>query len=149
MKKTMMLTRSGLAGMFFLLMSLICSNVFAQYYTGRINTYTVANFTETYANISGTTLGAADDAVYSTSLPFNFNYDNIAIPSGTTIWVSTNGFVKLGGTSPGSGCCSDNFGSASTTYRQTLFILSADNVVLPLAQSLYLLLELPQTGYSI
>lgn len=121
--------KRSLLGLFFLLLLTVCNSSFAQFYTGRINTYAITNFTETYSNISGTTLGAADDAVYSASLPFNFNYDNIPIPQFTTIWMSTNGFVKLGGTSPGSGCCSNNFGSSSTTYRQTLMVLSSDNVV--------------------
>ncbi len=48
-------------------------------------------------------LGAGDDTATAVTLPFAFPYDGATV---STIYVSSNGFLTLGDTNPGSGCCS-------------------------------------------
>jgi hypothetical protein len=50
-------------------------------------------------------LGAGDDTTHLVTLPFAFPYNGA---TQTQIYVSSNGFLTLGATNPGSGCCSGN-----------------------------------------
>jgi hypothetical protein len=108
-------------------LSISSIEAYSQFYVGRINTYAVTTFSETYSNVGGSSLGAGDDVVFTTTLPFNFNYDNTVFTSGTTVYIGSNGFVKFGGTNPGSGCCGNMLGSS--TYGPGPVILGYDMVV--------------------
>ncbi|MDP4231433.1 MAG: choice-of-anchor D domain-containing protein, partial [Bacteroidota bacterium] len=95
-------------------------------YQGRINTYAISTFSTAYTPLSGATamtFTSNDDGDASFSMPFDFNYDNIAVPTGTLVYVNSNGFIEFG-TNPGSACCSNNVGSAS--YLKACMILSRD-----------------------
>jgi hypothetical protein len=108
-------------------LSISSIEAYSQFYVGRINTYAVTTFSETYSNVGGSSLGAGDDVVFTTTLPFNFNYDNTVFTSGTTVYIGSNGFVKFGGTNPGSGCCGNMLGSS--TYGPGPVILGYDMVM--------------------
>ncbi|MEQ1632635.1 MAG: hypothetical protein ABL997_09705 [Planctomycetota bacterium] len=51
---------------------------------------------------AGTALTAGDDTSHLVALPFAFPFNNATESS---IYVSSNGFLTIGGTDPGSGCC--------------------------------------------
>lgn len=71
-----------------------------------VNTYSFAQSTGTYTPIAGgTVLGsgttaATDDVIYSITLPFDFAFNNVAYTSGSTMRISTNGFLTFGATAP-------------------------------------------------
>lgn len=113
MKKSIFNRRMALLLFALLLGSWEISDAFAQFYQGRINTYAQSTFTAAYSNIGGQNLGTGDDVVFTTTLPFNFNYDNILFTAGTTTYLGSNGFIKFGGSNPGSGCCGNMLGSSS------------------------------------
>ncbi|HEY6171777.1 MAG TPA: choice-of-anchor D domain-containing protein, partial [Candidatus Kapabacteria bacterium] len=123
----MLPTRSAFLAVIAFILLCVTTDSFSQFYVGRIDAYAVTTFTESYSNLSGSNLGTGDDNVYTTTLPFNFNYDNTLFPAGTTVYISTNGFVKFGGTNPGSGCCGNILGSS--TYGPGPVIFSYDMVV--------------------
>jgi hypothetical protein len=63
--------------------------------------YTFSQVSGTYISITGGTVLASgtsiDDSVYTVTLPTGFSYNGANI---TTVNVSTNGFISLGGTTP-------------------------------------------------
>lgn len=91
----------------------------AQYYQSRLSGYASRSFTGTFTDATGgssVNTSSQDDGYAQFSLPFNFNFDNQAFSSGSTIEVSTNGFMRFGSFS-NSACCSNWLGYSSSYYN--------------------------------
>lgn len=131
-----------LPGVLAVLIFLFC----AQVTTAQVASYSWAQSFGAYTPIVGGTVITQssavpfitnDDAIYTTTLPFAFTYSGVLYPSGSTIYISTNGFITFGATPPATtdyfcvntatayagaiGVCSrDNFGTYTTTGTRAI-----------------------------
>jgi len=126
----MIAVRKLIAVIAVLLIGFIYRETSAQSYASRAINYKVTSSPTQYGAIQGTQLfSSSDETVKSFPLPFDFIYDSVVFKAGTLAWVSSNGFIRLGGTSsPGALCCDDNVGS--TTSSKT-------NLILPFSEDLF------------
>lgn len=81
-------------------LALLCSCAFLTHTSAQsVNQYSFSQVLGTYTPITGgTTFAAADDAVYSGTIGFNFVLGGVTY---TTMNISTNGFISFGTTAPG------------------------------------------------
>lgn len=107
--------------------------IFGTAVNAQVSTYTFSQSNGAYAPLvsptvlalqtttSGTANSALDDVNYTTALPFNFVYDGVTYPSGTTINVNTNGFISFG-TAP----ITSNYTAISGSDNNTIALFSFD-----------------------
>jgi hypothetical protein len=62
---------------------------------GRVGAYTISSFSETYASVGGSSIGSGDDATFSYSMPFAFNFDGTNISAGAALFINTNGWLAF------------------------------------------------------
>lgn len=102
MKKSMMSVRIACSGMLFMLLSLAFTDSSAQLFSARLDRYVQTTFNPSFSSIisGGTYLGTAgDDAVGTTTLPFNFSYDSTTYLNGMLIYITSNGSINFAGNS--------------------------------------------------
>lgn len=92
--------RAGLLLLLFIFsgLSILTSESKAQ---SRVDQYIQESSTSNFEYVFDTYLGYSDDAIRSLNMPFEFTYDGTTYSSGTRLYISHNGWVKLG--SSGSG----------------------------------------------
>src|SRR5687768_16362377 len=119
-------TTSGRVGLsLFTLLVLLLLSPALLHAQGRVSNYIVEQFPSGGLTWDWskpyTYLGWSDNATYNTTLPFKFSFDGIDASAGSTMRVSTNGWVQLTlpGFSPNAGTTVYNLLNSST-YRGTI-----------------------------
>lgn len=98
----------------------------------RVTGYGTSTFAEAWSSIVGqagtstVSVSAFDDGTASIAMPFAFPFDGGTVASGSSVTISSNGFISFG--SEDNGCCNDNV--SSTGYPNSVLFYSTDLYIL-------------------
>lgn len=99
---------------------------------GRVNDYIVEEFDGglNWDWSNSTYLGWSDNATYNVAMPFEFSYDGHKVAQGSTMRVSTNGWIQftLPGYSPNAGTTIFNL-LGNSTYRNSIAFFASNMYV--------------------
>jgi hypothetical protein len=116
-----------------LLLAVLSINAAPGLAQGLVEKYTLEKISVKYGSIAATkgstNLGTGDDNLYTTSLPFDFNYDGTAYKQGATVYACTNGYIDFGPSPQPTGSPYDDRVYPNYKYPNSIYPVSGDLVV--------------------